>query len=66
MIGHAPGGKLPSAGPQRPEVTAPAAGSGFRFDGVTVTYRGTVALADFTLEAPAGQVTALLGPSGSG
>ena len=66
MIGHARGGKLPATAPQHPEVTAPAIGSGFRFDGVTVTYRGTVALADFTLEAPAGQVTALLGPSGSG
>ncbi|MBO0788677.1 MAG: ABC transporter ATP-binding protein [Actinobacteria bacterium] len=66
MIGHAPGGKLSSAAPQHPEVTPPAIGSGFRFEGVTVTYRGTVALADFTLEAPAGQVTALLGPSGSG
>ena len=56
----------PSPAPGAPQANAQAAGSGIRFDGVTVAYRGTTALDDLTLEAPAGQVTALLGPSGSG
>jgi 2-aminoethylphosphonate transport system ATP-binding protein len=39
---------------------------GISFEGVTVAYRGTVVLEDFSLEVRRGEVMALIGPSGSG
>ncbi|HEV3044063.1 MAG TPA: ATP-binding cassette domain-containing protein [Roseiarcus sp.] len=43
-----------------------AAGSKVSFDKVSVAYRGAVVLKPLTLEAPAGEILALIGPSGSG
>ncbi|MEU7332235.1 ABC transporter ATP-binding protein [Streptomyces parvus] len=43
-----------------------AAPSGIRFDGVTVSYGGTVVLDRLDLTVEPGEVMALLGPSGSG
>jgi 2-aminoethylphosphonate transport system ATP-binding protein len=43
-----------------------ASGEGITFESVTVAYRGTVVLSDFSLEIRSGEIMALLGPSGSG
>ncbi len=42
------------------------AGDAVAFDRVTVTYRNTVVLDDFSLDVRAGEFMALIGPSGSG
>ncbi len=55
---------LPSAG-----LVAAAkvrAASGIGFEGITVSYKGSLALADFTLAVRPGEILALIGPSGSG
>jgi 2-aminoethylphosphonate transport system ATP-binding protein len=47
--------------------TAPAsAGAGIVFEGVSVAYRGTTVLDDFSLNVRHGEIMALIGPSGSG
>jgi 2-aminoethylphosphonate transport system ATP-binding protein len=48
------------------EALAPAAGIGIGFEGVSVAYRGTTVLEDFSLRVPPGEIVALIGPSGSG
>ncbi len=47
------------------EAGAQGAG-GIGFEGVTVAYKGSIVLADFTLAVRPGEVLALIGPSGSG
>lgn len=58
---------LPAAGARAssPEVPAPAP-AGIRFEGVTVSYRGSVALDQLQLTVQPGEILALIGPSGSG
>jgi 2-aminoethylphosphonate transport system ATP-binding protein len=48
--------------------TAAASGSasGIGFDGVTVAYKGAVALADLRLQVHPGEIMAIIGPSGCG
>ncbi len=46
-----------------PELAAPPV---IRFEGVTVTYNGSPALEDVTLEIPRGVLLGVLGPNGSG
>ncbi len=41
-------------------------GRSLRAEGVTVSYGGTPALSDVTIQLPEGSVTALMGPNGSG
>ncbi len=41
-------------------------GEGIIFEGITVAYRGTVVLDDFSLQIQRGEIMALIGPSGSG
>jgi len=48
------------------EVSADGAGSGVTARGVRRTFPGVVAVDSIDLDAPAGQVTALIGPNGSG
>jgi 2-aminoethylphosphonate transport system ATP-binding protein len=45
---------------------ATAAGIGIGFESVSVAYRGTTVLQDFSLAVPPGEIVALIGPSGSG
>jgi 2-aminoethylphosphonate transport system ATP-binding protein len=45
---------------------ASAAGAGISFEAVSVAYRGTVVLDDFSLDVRHGEIMALIGPSGSG
>ena len=46
--------------------SAAAGGEGITFEGITVAYRGTVVLDDFSLQIQRGEIMALIGPSGSG
>jgi 2-aminoethylphosphonate transport system ATP-binding protein len=45
---------------------AASAASGIGFDGVTVAYKGAVALAELTLAIEPGEIMAIIGPSGCG
>ena len=47
-------------------LAAAGAASGIRFEGVTVAYKGTVALDALTLEVAPGEIMAIIGPSGCG
>src|SRR5215469_8155232 len=46
--------------------TAASAGSGIGFDGVTVAYKGAVALSALSLDIEPGEIMAIIGPSGCG
>jgi ABC-type branched-subunit amino acid transport system ATPase component/branched-subunit amino acid ABC-type transport system permease component len=52
-----------SAGPASAEL---AGGEGLRVDNLRVAFAGLVALDDFGIEAPLGQITGLIGPNGAG
>jgi 2-aminoethylphosphonate transport system ATP-binding protein len=43
-----------------------AGGEGITFEGITVAYKGTVVLDNFSLQIQRGEIMALIGPSGSG
>ena len=61
----------PTAASSAAHAAAPAAAAGrdaggIGFEGVTVAYKGSIVLADFTLAVRPGEIMALIGPSGSG
>jgi len=56
------------ASPERPAAAPATLTSGIRFRGVSFSYPGgeRLALRDFDLELPAGEITAIVGPNGAG